>query len=175
MPRSKNSSGVYRPKYIFFAPFSLVSLSPRTRSRPGAERIRQGEGRLSRPPKTALERSHLTENSSPENRILRPRRKKTPDRIPKKSMVIYIYFVLLSRFFVYLCDSKQRTGCCCFAVAVAVAVAVCSATAGVEQRLPRLSCHFNAISAATTKEVETIHLTRKTPTVLIHGGGYLTR
>ena len=32
----------------------------------------------------ALERSYLTENSSSENRILRPRRKKTPDRIPEK-------------------------------------------------------------------------------------------
>ena len=76
------TSGVNRPKYKKKAPFSLVSLSVYPRSRRGAERIRQGEGRWSRPPKTALERSYLTGNSSSENRILRPRRKKTPDRIP---------------------------------------------------------------------------------------------
>ena len=73
--------------------FSLVSLSPRTRSGPGAEWIRQGEECLSCPPKTALGQSHLTENSSSENRILRPRRKKNPDRIPpwKKNDHLYIY------------------------------------------------------------------------------------
>ena len=60
-------------------------------SRPGAARIRQGAGRLSHPPRTALERSYLTENSSSENRILRPRRKRTPDRIPSKRMIIYIF------------------------------------------------------------------------------------
>ena len=91
MPRSKNNSGVYRPKYKKIAHLSLVSLSARTRSRPGTERIRQGEGRLSRPPKTALERSDWTENSSSENRILRLRRKKTPDRIPPKRMIMYIF------------------------------------------------------------------------------------
>ena len=36
---------------------ALVSLSPRTRSRPGAERIRQGEGRFRRPPRTCFIRS----------------------------------------------------------------------------------------------------------------------
>ena len=79
------------PEIQKLAHFSLVSLSPRTRSRPGAERIRQGEGRLSRPPRTALERSYLTENSSSENRILKPRRK-APERIPpKKDDHIYIF------------------------------------------------------------------------------------
>ena len=57
MPRFNNSWGVYPPKIQKFAHFSLVSLSPRTRSRPGAERIRQGEGRLSRPPRTCCIRS----------------------------------------------------------------------------------------------------------------------
>ena len=56
--------------------FSFVSLSQRTRSRRGAELIHQGEGRLSRLPKTALKRSYLPEISSSENRILKPRRKK---------------------------------------------------------------------------------------------------
>ena len=83
------------PKIQKFAHFSLVSLSPRTRSRPDAERIRQGEGRLSRPPKTALERSCLIENSSSENRILRPRRKKTPDRIPQEKNDHMIYYKYL--------------------------------------------------------------------------------
>ena len=88
------------PKIQKFAQFSLVLLSPRTQSRPGAERIRQGEGRLSRPPKTALERSYLTENSGSDNRILRPRRKKTPDRIPPKRMIIYIYLCgIISRVY----------------------------------------------------------------------------
>ena len=65
-----------------------------TRSRPGAERLRQGEGRLSRPPKTAFERSYSTGNSRSDNRILRPRRKKTPDRIPPpKNDHKYIYIV----------------------------------------------------------------------------------
>ena len=41
--------------------FSLVSLSIYPRSRQGVERIGQGEGRWSLPPKTALERSELTE------------------------------------------------------------------------------------------------------------------
>ena len=48
MPRFNNSSGVYSPKYKRY--LSVVSLSPRTRSRPGAERIRQGEGRFKPPP-----------------------------------------------------------------------------------------------------------------------------
>ena len=87
-PRIARAYTVRRTK---FAHFSLVSLSPRTRSRPDAERIRQGEGRLSRPPKTALERSYLTEKCSSENRILRPRRKKTPDRIPPPKNIIYTY------------------------------------------------------------------------------------
>ena len=67
-PRSKNSSGVYCPKYQKNAHFLLVSLSVYPRSRRGAKRIRQGEGRWSRPPKTALDRIYLTENSSSENR-----------------------------------------------------------------------------------------------------------
>ena len=66
-----------------FCNFSLVSLGIRPRSRRCAERTRQGEGRWSRPPKPALERSYLTGNSSSANRILRPRRKKTLDRIPE--------------------------------------------------------------------------------------------
>ena len=44
-----------------FARFSLVSISIHPRSRRGAERIRQGEGRRSRPSDTALERSDLSE------------------------------------------------------------------------------------------------------------------
>ena len=43
-----------------FVHFSLVSLSVHPRSRRGAERIRQGKERWSRP-KPALERSDLTE------------------------------------------------------------------------------------------------------------------
>ena len=93
MPRSKNSLGVYRPKYKAFAHFSLVSLSPRIRSRPETEWIRQGKGRLSHPPKTALERSYLTENSCSENRILRSRWKKSPGRMQKERMILYILII----------------------------------------------------------------------------------
>ena len=67
------------PKFLldmrYFCNFSLVSLGIRPRLRRCAERARQGEGRWSRPPKPALERSYLTENSSSANRIFRPRRK----------------------------------------------------------------------------------------------------
>ena len=93
-----------------FAHFSLVSLSPRTRSRPGAERIRLGERRLSRPPKTALERNYLTENSSSENRILRPRRKKLPTESPPKRMIIciYIYVKYYLVFFLARCSPAAK-------------------------------------------------------------------
>ena len=64
--------------------FSLVSFFVYPRSRRGAERIRQGEGSWSLPPKTALERSHLTEKFQSENPILRPRRKKLLTESPKK-------------------------------------------------------------------------------------------
>ena len=46
--RSRNSI----LKIQYFCNFSLVSLSIHTRSRRGAQRIRKGEGRWSRPPKT---------------------------------------------------------------------------------------------------------------------------
>ena len=75
---------------------SLVSLSVYPRSRRGAKRIRQGEGRLSCPPKTALERSYLTDNSSSENRILTGRDgKKLLTESPQNRMIIlaYIYSV----------------------------------------------------------------------------------
>ena len=75
----------------YFCNFSLVSLGIRPRSRRCAERTRQGEGRWSRPPKPALERSYLTEISSSANRILRPRRKKSPDQIPETKEWLYIY------------------------------------------------------------------------------------
>ena len=68
-----------------FCNFSSVSLGIRPRSRRGGERTRQGEGRWSRPPKTAVEISYLTENSSSTNRILRPKRKETPERIPEET------------------------------------------------------------------------------------------
>ena len=72
--------------------FPLVSLSVYPRSRRGAKSIRQGEERWRRPPKTVLEQSYLTKNSSSENRMPRPRQKKTPDRIhPKK--LSHIYFM----------------------------------------------------------------------------------
>ena len=60
----------------------------RPSSRRCAERTRLGEGCWSRPPKTALERSYLTENSSSANRILRPRRKKLLTESLKQRMIL---------------------------------------------------------------------------------------
>ena len=60
----------------------------------GAERIRQGEGRLSHPPKTALERSYLTGVSSSENRILLLSEAETEKNSwanPRKIIIILIY------------------------------------------------------------------------------------
>ena len=48
---------------------------------------------MSRPPKTALERSYLTDNSSSENRILRPRRKKLLTEFSKKRMTRHIFIM----------------------------------------------------------------------------------
>ena len=73
------------PKFLldmrYFCNFSLVSVRNRPRSRRCAERTRQGEGRWSRPPKAALERTYSTENSSFANRILGPRQKRSRDQI----------------------------------------------------------------------------------------------
>ena len=76
-----------------FCNFSLVTLGIRPRSSRCAERTRQGERRWSRPPKTALERSYSTENSSSANRILRPRRKKTKtESLKQENNIIYVYY-----------------------------------------------------------------------------------
>ena len=72
--------------------FSLVSFSVYPGSRRGTEQIRQGEGRWSLPPKTALERSDLTKKFQPENPILlRPRRKKLLTESKRNNDHIYIY------------------------------------------------------------------------------------
>ena len=76
----------------YFCNFSLVLLGIRSRSRRAAERARQGEQRWSRPPKPALERSYLTENSSSGNRILKPRRKKLTEFL-KKNDLMYVYVI----------------------------------------------------------------------------------
>ena len=77
-----------------FCSFSLVSLSVYPRSRRGAERIRQGERRRSLPPKTALERSDLTEKFQFQKSHAEAETKKTPDQIPvpskKESFYIYV-------------------------------------------------------------------------------------
>ena len=73
-----------------FEPFSLVSLSIHPCSRRGAERIRQGEGRWSRPPQTALERSDLTEKFQFQASHTEAETNKSPDR-KKKNDHIYVY------------------------------------------------------------------------------------
>ena len=89
------------PKFLldmrYFCNFSLVSLGIRPRSRRCAERTRQGEGRWSRPPKAALERSYSTENSCSANRILGPRKKKKllTKSLEPKNTYIYVYVFVI--------------------------------------------------------------------------------
>ena len=99
-----------------FARFSLVSLSIHPLSRRGAERIRQGEGRWSRPPKTALERSDLTEKIQFRASHTEAKTRKTLDRIKKRRMIMHIYKIILwcqgfgqEFFFVSaeVCDSRN--------------------------------------------------------------------
>ena len=85
-------------KIQFYAHFSLVSLSVHPRSRGGAERIRQGEGRWSRPPKTALERSDLTEKFQYRESHTEAKTKKKPDQIPVPSKTIVIIYI-----YIYIC------------------------------------------------------------------------
>ena len=76
-----------------FAHFSLVSLNVYPRSRRGAEGVRQGDGRWSRPPKTTLERSDSTEKFQFRESHTEADTKKTPDqiRVPSKKYQIIIY------------------------------------------------------------------------------------
>ena len=92
------------------AHFLLVSLSPHTRSRPGAERIRQGEGRLSRSPKPAPERSDLTEKFQFRETHTDAEMKKllTKSLSPQNIESLYIYiFVKVYRIYsscdLYMC------------------------------------------------------------------------
>ena len=82
-------------KTQFFARFTLVSLSIHPRSRRGAERIGQGEGRSSRPSNTALERSNLTGKIQFQESHAETERTKTADQIPvpskRESSYIYVY------------------------------------------------------------------------------------
>ena len=77
-------------KIHLFARFSLVLLSIHPRYRRGVERIRQGEGRWSRPPKTVLDRSDLNEKFQFRASHTEAETKTTPDRIHKKILIIYI-------------------------------------------------------------------------------------
>ena len=67
------------PEIQKYAHFSLVSLSPRTRSRPGAERIRQVEGRLSRPPRTCFIRAS-PEDVKQNKQMLQPCRRQKQNK-----------------------------------------------------------------------------------------------
>ena len=82
-----------RSKLKKTAHFSLVSLSPRPRARRGAARIRQGEGHWSRPPKTALEQSDLTEKLQFRESHTEPETIITADQIPvpSKNESLYIH------------------------------------------------------------------------------------
>ena len=100
--KTRRKTEEYRSRCIFFARFSLVSLSIHPRSRRGAGRIRQGEERWSRPPKTALERNELTEKVQFRASHTEAETKKTPDRIPQKLNTIYILVCISVHEFVFL-------------------------------------------------------------------------
>ena len=78
-------------KIHFFARFSLVSHGIHPRSRRGAERIRQGEGRWSRPPKTALEQSDLTEKFQFSFKPCRRQAKQTLESMPPQNSNVSNY------------------------------------------------------------------------------------
>ena len=82
-------------KIHFFARFSLISLSIHPRSRRGAERLRQGEGRWSRPQKTALERSDFTEKFQFRASHTKAETKKTPDQIKKRMIIRILKYVFM--------------------------------------------------------------------------------
>ena len=86
----------YTVQKTIFDHFSLVCLSPHPRSCRGAERIRQGEGRWSRPSKTALERSDLMEKFQFRESHTEAETTKSPHQIPVRSktritLFIYMY------------------------------------------------------------------------------------
>ena len=92
------------PKFVldmrYFCNFSLVSLGVRPRSRRCAERTRYGEGRWSRPPKAALERSYIRPRI-PVPRIAcfgRNKRKLLTKSLTPKNDFIYMYVVVESTF-----------------------------------------------------------------------------
>ena len=74
-------TGEYRSKHKT-SHFTRIALILHPRLRRGSERIRQGEGRWSRPPKTALERSDVTEKFQFRESHTEAETKKTPDQIP---------------------------------------------------------------------------------------------
>ena len=87
------------PKFLldmrYFCNFSLVSLGIRPRSRRRAERTRKGEGRWSRRPKVALERSYIRPRI-PVPRIAyfgRDKKLLTKYLTPKKGFYLYIYYL----------------------------------------------------------------------------------
>ena len=81
MPRCKNSSGPLPPKIHEKSHISIFSLRVYPHSRRGAERKRQGEGRWSFPPKTALKRSDLTKKFQCRYSLTEAERKESPDKI----------------------------------------------------------------------------------------------
>ena len=83
------------PKFLldmrYFCNFSLVPLGIRPRSRRCAERTRQSEGRWSRPPKAALERSYIRLRIPvPRITYFGRKKKKSPDQIPDTNEGFYI-------------------------------------------------------------------------------------
>ena len=91
---------------------SLVSLGTRPRSRRCAERTRQGEGRWSRPPKAALEPSHIRPRIPVPRIAYLGRDKKflikvhdTKEWLDIQGMILYIFIYIRNWF----CDNFCKT------------------------------------------------------------------
>ena len=79
----------YTARNTIFAHFSLVSLNPRTRSQPDAERIRQGKGRFMPPPDDgARTKPFDPEFQFPGSHTKAETKKKLLTEYPPKRMVI---------------------------------------------------------------------------------------
>ena len=103
------------PKFLldmrYFCNFSLVSLGIRPRSRRCVERTRQGEGRWSRPPKAALERSYIR-SRVPVPRIAyfgRDKKKLLTKSLAPKKDFIYIFICTTRSHIVQHCCTKNMS------------------------------------------------------------------
>ena len=93
--RQETTDGsILPPQNTSFLQLLACLVSPHPRSHRGSERIRPGEGRWSRPPKTVLERSDLTEKFQFRESHTEAETKKllTKSPSPQKKKSLYKYY-----------------------------------------------------------------------------------